>query len=433
MKSIAPSPSPLENAAGLMVPLSVPSLELLDPERLSPAAEESARELMRQGQSENTRASYLAAMRYWAAWYGGRFGIPLALPVPVAAVVLFLVDHAEREIPHGRRDRHPHSAEQDFAASAAAANGRGSESPEAGTPPGVVRPEPAARPARSTKTTRRRTKLVHDLPDELDEALVARGFKGKLGPLSLNTLVHRLAVLSKAHQNINVDNPCNHRQVRELIKNVRSAYAKRGVRPHKQAALTSEPLEAMLATCDDSPRGKRDRALLLFAWSSGGRRRSEVSDATMEDLRQVGSRGFLFTLGHSKTNQDGRSDADKPVTGVAAEALEAWLEVSGITEGPIFRRVLKSGKVLEEGLAPKAVRKIVQERCLKAGLPAEFSAHSLRSGFVTEAGRQKVSPADAMAMTGHRNYETFMGYYQAEDPLDSPAGQLMGGRRKSSE
>ena len=46
----------------------------------------------------------------------------------------------------------------------------------------------------------------------------------------------------------------------------------------------------------------------------------------------------------------------------------------------------------------------------------DFSAHSLRSGFVTEAGRRRMDTADAMAMTGHRNYETFMGYYRARDP-----------------
>jgi len=44
--------------------------------------------------------------------------------------------------------------------------------------------------------------------------------------------------------------------------------------PDKKAAITLEPLQAMLATRDDSLRGVRDRALLLFAWSSGGRRRS---------------------------------------------------------------------------------------------------------------------------------------------------------------
>ncbi len=415
-----------------MLPVRVPSLELLDPQHLSQLAEESARELVRQGQSENTLASYRAAMRYWGAWYGARFGVHLVLPVPVPAVVQFIVDHAQREVPLGQRGQHADTGEQDFAAAAVAdAEDLNDAGPAEAAPlAGAARRKKSAKAARPA---RGRTELVHDLPPDLDQALVDRGFKGKSGPLSLNTLVHRLAVLSKAHQNMNAENPCNHRQVRELVKNVRSAYAKRGVRPHKQAALTRDPLEAMLATCDDSPRGKRDRALLLFAWSSGGRRRSEVSEASMEDLRQADSRGFLFTLGHSKTNQDGRSNTDKPVMGVAAEALEAWLEVSGITEGPIFRRVLKSGKVLEEGLSPKAVRMIVQERCAKAKLTGTFSAHSLRSGFVTEAGRQKVSPADAMGMTGHRNYETFMGYYQAEDPLNSPAAQLMGGRRDAGE
>jgi integrase len=81
--------------------------------------------------------------------------------------------------------------------------------------------------------------------------------------------------------------PCTHTQVRELLKNVRSGHSKRGVKPHKQAALTKEPLRAVLATCDDSPRGMRDRALLLFGWASGGRRRSEIAGATMENLRKV--------------------------------------------------------------------------------------------------------------------------------------------------
>lgn len=79
-----------------------------------------------------------------------------------------------------------------------------------------------------------------------------------------------------------------------------------------------------------------------------------------------------------------------------------------------------------EGLEPRAVRKIVKARCALAGLSEElYSAHSLRSGFVTEAGRRRMPAADAMAMTGHRNHETFMGYYQAEEALHSQASRLM--------
>ena len=42
----------------------------------------------------------------------------------------------------------------------------------------------------------------------------------------------------------------------------------------------------MLATCTDGLIGVRDRALLLFAFASGGRRRSEVASAVMENLVQ---------------------------------------------------------------------------------------------------------------------------------------------------
>jgi hypothetical protein len=33
--------------------------------------------------------------------------------------------------------------------------------------------------------------------------------------------------------------------------------------------------------------------------------------------------------------------------------------------------------------------------------------------------------ADAMAMTGHRNCETFMGYYHVEDPLNREASRML--------
>jgi hypothetical protein len=67
---------------------------------------------------------------------------------------------------------------------------------------------------------------------------------------------------------------------------------------------------------------------------------------------------------------------------MAAQALAQWLEVSGITEGPIFRRILKGGRILEDGLDPTAVRKIVQQRCPQAVL----SGASWRFADVKDAG-----------------------------------------------
>jgi integrase len=137
-------------------------------------------------------------------------------------------------------------------------------------------------------------------------------------------------------------------------------------------------------------------------------------NAQLERYRRPTKRdAFLATMEQivpwaALTNQDGKVNPndDKPIAGIAAQALEAWQEASAITEGPIIRRILKGGRILDEGLDPTAIRKIVKQRCLQAGLVGDFSAHSLRSGFVTEAGRRRMDTADAMAMTGHRNYET---------------------------
>jgi hypothetical protein len=54
---------------------------------------------------------------------------------------------------------------------------------------------------------------------------------------------------------------------------------------------------------------------------------SKLAGATLENLRKFGSRGYLYTLGDSKTNQDGKVNPndDKPIAGIAAAALDAWL------------------------------------------------------------------------------------------------------------
>lgn len=336
-------------------------------ENLGPS-EASIRALLREGSSDNTLASYRSAIQYWEAWHAQRVGMAIAFPVPPNTVLQFIADHVEHMGPDGPR---------------------------------------------------------HDLPPEVDAALVRARVKRRPGPLSLATVRHRLAVLSEAHEAQQLPNPCRHRAVRTVLERVRIAYAKRGVRPARKDALTKEPLEQILATCDDSLIGLRDRAMLLFAWASGGRRRSEVVRATMENTRRV-PEGFLYILGASKTNQAGaeRADSYKPVVGRAAVALQAWLETAAITSGPLFRRVRRGG-VIGEGLSAEAVRRIVKARAALAGLQGDYTAHSLRSGFVTEAGRQGRPLGEIMAMTNHASVVSVVGYHRAGAALSSQAGYLL--------
>ncbi|WP_197424982.1 site-specific integrase [Bordetella sp. N] len=332
------------------------------------ASDASIRALLREGSAENTMASYRSAIQYWAAWHQLRLTRPLILPVPVGTVLQFIADHVEHM-------------------------------------------EGSA--------------LVHDLPTDIDAALVAAKVKRRAGPFKLATVRHRLAVLSEAHEARSLPNPCRSRAVQTVLERTRSAYAKRGVRTGRKDALTREPLEQLLATCDESLAGLRDRALLLFAWASGGRRRSEVVRATMENTRRV-AEGYLYTLTQSKTNQEGvaRADSHKPVVGRAAQALDAWLAAAGITTGPLFRRVRRGG-VIGEGLSAEAVRKIVQARATQAGLEGDYAAHSLRSGFITEAGRQGLPLGETMAMSNHASVASVIGYHRAGEALTSRGGRLL--------
>jgi integrase len=346
------------------------SVGALDPDVLHAQAEASLRALLQEGESANTVRSYASALRYWAAWFRLRYRAALALPVPTPAVLQFLVDHVERTGQDGT--------------------------------------------------------LTHDLPPPIDEVLVATGFKGARGAPALNTVVHRLAVLSKAHQLRGLVNPTRDPAVQELVHRIRRAYAARGVRPVAKAALTRDPLEAMLATCTDGLRGVRDRALLLFGFSSGGRRRSEVASARLEQLIPVDGGAYVYRLTHSKTDQAGiehNPDADKPIAGAAAQALRAWLTASRLTSGALFRRI--RGSTVAEPLSGQAVWLIVKRRAALAGLTGDYGAHSLRSGFVTEAGRQNVPIREAMGMTGHRSLGTFLRYFQSGAVHHARAAHLL--------
>jgi len=351
----------------------------LNPEVLHEQAEEAVRALLDEGQSANTARAYAGALRYWAAWFQLRYRAALTLPVPVPVVMQFIVDHVLRR--HGEvRKRTTQGADS------------------AG--------------------------LVHDLPAAIDAALVQAGFKGHLGAPKLATVTHRLSVLSKAHALREQPNPFRDIAVQELLRRVRRAHAQRGALSAPKPALTRDPLQAMLATCIDGLIGTRDRALLLFAWASGGRRRSEVTRAVMEQLIAVDAQTYLYRLTHSKSDQSGaNSNIDKPVAGIAAEALTAWLVASGVKDGAIFRRI--RGAVAAEPLEPQAVRAIVKRRANLAGLSADFSAHSLRSGFMTEAGRQNIPLAEAMALTGHRSVQTALRYFQTGAVQHTRAATLL--------
>lgn len=76
-------------------------------------------------------------------------------------------------------------------------------------------------------------------------------------------------------------------------------------------------------------------------------------------------------------------------------------------------------------LAGDHIARTVQRRARLAGVAGDWGAHSLRSGFVTETGRQGVPLGEVMALTEHAGVATVMGYFQAGTLLSSRATTLL--------
>lgn len=342
----------------------------LDPHFLALNAQDAAAAFIAAGTAANTVRSYRSALAYWSAWLQLRYGQILGdAPLPATVAVQFVLDHLARPLADGG--------------------------------------------------------WAHLLPPSIDAALVKARIKAKPGPLAFNTVSHRLAVLGKWHRIKEWENPCDAAALKTLLRDARKAQSRQGVAVRKKSAIVLESLQALLDTCSDGICGVRDRALLLLAWSGGGRRRSEVVSLQVGDVRQLDTDTWLYALGATKTDTGGVR-REKPLRGPAAEALTAWLAVAPAENGPLFRRMYKGNKVGITGLSADQVARIVQRRAKIAGLEGDWAAHSLRSGFVTEAGRQGVPMGEVMAMTEHRSVNSVMGYFQAGSLLDSRATRLLG-------
>lgn len=267
---------------------------------------------------------------------------------------------------------------------------------------------------------------LEGLDEDVETDLIERGVKAGRGVHSMNTIDRRVSTLSSYHKTKGLQSPVNDPLVSQILSKARKASARRGKRVNKKKAVVKRILEQLLEQCaSDSMIDKRDRALLLFGWASGGRRRSEIADATMDRLEE--SEGsFVYHMGITKTDQEGDGNT-VPVSGRAAIAMAEWLDASKVRKGHVFRAVDRHGNVSETRLSDKAIALIVKRHAMKAGLnPAIFSGHSLRSGFLTETGLQGKNLLEAMKLSGHKTMQVAAGYHQSGAALLNETANMAG-------
>ncbi len=280
----------------------------------------------------------------------------------------------------------------------------------------------------------RETDRDHGMPAEVDENLRSQGFLKSTGPHAPATVRRRLANWSTLTKWRGFDSAFASPALKSAIRlAIRTAPRQRLRKSAK--AVTGDVLAKLLATCaTDSLRDLRDRAILMVASASGGRRRSEIAGLRREQLTVEAPievpdgpplPSLAIHLGRTKTSS-GEQDDVVYLTGRPVETLNAWLVAAKIESGSVFRGIGRWGTVSRRAIDPQSVNAILKQRAEMAGLePAEFSAHGIRSGYLTEAANRGVPLPEGMEQSRHRSVQQAFTYYSNATRRTGRAARLI--------
>lgn len=340
------------------------------------------RHLAREGMGENTLRALASDLAYLEAWSAASTGGPLPWPVTEALVLKFVAHHLW---------------------------------------------DPAQRENDSR----------HGMPVDVDARLRGEGLLRTDGPHAPSTVRRRLASWSTLHRWKGMEGPFGAPTVRSAVRLAVRA-SPRPRRRKSRRAVTRDILDRLLATCQtDRLADTRDLAILLLAFASGGRRRSEVARLRVEQLSDEPGVPLdpndrnspllpcvSIQLGRTKTG-DADDEGRVFLVGPPVDALREWLTRADIHKGPIFRAIDRWEALEERALTPQSINLIVKRRCGLAELdPREFAAHGLRAGYLTEASRQGIALREAMQQSQHRSVQQAAGYYNEAERAQGRAARL---------
>ena len=182
-------------------------------------------------------------------------------------------------------------------------------------------------------------------------------------------------------------------------------------------------LQKLIGVTDNSPRGMRNRAMLLIAFDTLCRR-SELVSLRIEDIKfEASSTGEEMSsrilLRRSKTDPYAQGRWLE-LGETSTQALSAWINSSTLSAGPIFRS-LHDAVDGGSGLTSGQVNRILKRLAKTAGLTPEsvraISGHSLRVGAARDLMRQGASMPLIMKRGRWSKTDTVMRYLEHWESL----------------
>lgn len=238
---------------------------------------------------------------------------------------------------------------------------------------------------------------------------IAHLSKGHLKSASIRIAIVAIAAIHRLNR---FDDPTKDPDV---VLEVRRMYRKLG-RASKQAlGVTHLILEKLIGATDDSLRGIRDRMLLLLAYDSLCRR-SELVSLRIEDISNLNAdKGLQIRLRKSKTDPNAMGKW-LHLSERTQQAIEDWIDASGIEEGFLIRRMTKHGGILPRGISGGHINRIYKRLAAQAQLDADMvehiSGHSMRVGSAQDLMNSGASMPMLMKRGRWTKTDTVMRYVE---------------------
>lgn len=193
--------------------------------------------------------------------------------------------------------------------------------------------------------------------------------------------------------------------------------AKRGTKTGNW--LTREQAESLInAPNTGTLKGTRDRAILCLLIGCG-LRRGELSSLTVEKIQMREGRWIIVDL-----LGKGHRVRSVPMPSWTWTAIQAWLQASGISEGPVFLSMRRWDKFGGNDLDEEVIRQLVQEYARKLGL-GNINPHDLRRTFAKLAHKGHAALEQIQLSLGHASIVTTELYLGVQQNLtDAPCDHL---------
>ena len=241
-------------------------------------------------------------------------------------------------------------------------------------------------------------------------------------PLSLGTLAMYRSAINRRYIEDKLPSPAASEDVAAAFRALARLL---GSAPRQVKALREHHILRMLDVCGDSAIGLRNASVLAVGFAAA-LRRSEICALQVDDVETVGASRMVVHIRRSKTDQAGNGQSVAVPDGRRirpVSRLRAWLEHAKFRDGHLFQTMKRGGRPTGRPLHHSDIARLVKHYVNAIGLdPSDYSAHSLRAGFVTSAAVHHARLDKIMEVTRHKSPAMVLKYIRDADSFKDHAG-----------